>query len=350
MEAKRIVWLDQLRIFGIFSMMVVHVAVAFWFHEPVATYRFLVLNAYNELLRYCVPVVVMVSGVFMLDPARNVTLRSVLKKNLPRIFVSLVFWTLLYGAVRAVWRMAAEGFTAQVFFSYVFDFIGPKAHLWFLYMIAGLYLATPLLRVVTRDDRLMRYFLLLSVLFAFLLPTVRLIPGADRFLQPVTSIACDYVLGFTGYYVLGFYLYKREITARFEAAVYGLGLLGALMTAGGSALLSLRQNAPYYGFESFMTMNQLAVCAALFVFFKQRVSKWRILPRRERRILHVSEHSFAMYLVHALINEFFIAVGFNSRLFNALFSVPVIAVIVFLLSYAAAVALRRIPFARKYLS
>ncbi|NLF40831.1 hypothetical protein GX586_15415, partial [bacterium] len=66
-------------------MMVVHVAVAFWFHEPVATYRFLVLNAYNGLLRYCVPVVVMVSGVFMLDPARNVTLQSILKKNLPRI-------------------------------------------------------------------------------------------------------------------------------------------------------------------------------------------------------------------------------------------------------------------------
>lgn len=350
MEAKRIVWLDQLRIFGIFSMMVVHVAVAFWFYEPVATYRFLVLNAYNELLRYCVPVVVMVSGVFMLDPARNVTLQSVLKKNLLRILLSLVFWTLLYGVVRAVWRMTAEGFTVQVFFSYVLDFIGPRAHLWFLYMIAGLYLATPLLRLVTHDDALTRYFLLLSVAFAFALPTVRLIPGADRFLQPVTSIACDYVLGFSGYYVLGFYLYKREISARFEAAAYGVGLLGALVTVVGSTLVSLRTNAPYYGFESFMTLNQLAVCAALFVFFKQRVSKWTLSGRRERRILHVSEHSFAMYLIHALINEFFIAVGFNSRLFNALFSVPIIAVIVFLLSYAAAVVFRKVPFARKYLS
>ena len=41
-------------------------------------------------------------------------------------------------------------------------------HMWFLYMIASMYLLTPILQKVTESDQLTRYFMVLSILFGSL--------------------------------------------------------------------------------------------------------------------------------------------------------------------------------------
>ena len=44
--------------------------------------------------------------------------------------------------------------------------------MWFLFMIVGLYLIVPFLRPIVRDEKLLRYFLLLTLIFTFLLPQI----------------------------------------------------------------------------------------------------------------------------------------------------------------------------------
>ncbi len=53
------------------------------------------------------------------------------------------------------------------------SFINGHYHMWFLFMIVGLYLIVPfLLRPIVRDEKLLRYFLLLTLIFTFLLPQI----------------------------------------------------------------------------------------------------------------------------------------------------------------------------------
>ena len=44
--------------------------------------------------------------------------------------------------------------------------------MWFIYMIIGLYMITPFLKRIVADEKLTRYFLILSFIFALLIPEI----------------------------------------------------------------------------------------------------------------------------------------------------------------------------------
>lgn len=53
--------------------------------------------AINAFTRWDVPFFVILTGFFMLDPRRNVQVKTLFSKNILRIFCALVFWSLFYG-------------------------------------------------------------------------------------------------------------------------------------------------------------------------------------------------------------------------------------------------------------
>ena len=90
----------------------------------------------DALVRWCVPVFLMISGALFLDPARRVTLRHLYGKNLLRVVVAFFVWSYVYSFARinaGPWHKSLSLLLA-----------GPS-HLWFLKAIAGLYIAVPLL-------------------------------------------------------------------------------------------------------------------------------------------------------------------------------------------------------------
>ena len=62
--AKRVTYLDLLRVIAIFSMMMLHVCAAQFDKIEIASFSWQVLNVYDGIVRFCVPVFVMISGVF----------------------------------------------------------------------------------------------------------------------------------------------------------------------------------------------------------------------------------------------------------------------------------------------
>lgn len=94
--------------------------------------------------------------------------------------------------------------------------LGSYDHLWYLPMIAGLYLVTPLLRPIARRRQLLEYYLLLTLLLAWILPTclalARLWPNAPKHLTLATAalsrllgkLNVKIVMGYGGYYMAGF--------------------------------------------------------------------------------------------------------------------------------------------------
>ena len=69
--------MDVLRIFAVFSMMLLHVAGSLWSKTDVATADWQAFNIYDSFARFCVPVFIMLSGAMFLDNSREFSMKRV---------------------------------------------------------------------------------------------------------------------------------------------------------------------------------------------------------------------------------------------------------------------------------
>ena len=346
----RLTYADLLRCAAMLAVIVLHVAGSQLAAVPVDSGAFQVFNLYDGLVRWCVPVFVMLSGMFLLDPKHSLPLSKLFFGHILRIAVALAVWGTAYalllrvreyglswGSVRAALHSVLLGQT--------------HFHLWFLYMIIGLYLVTPVLRAFVRGAgrRDFHWFFLLVFLFAWLIPTVLRLRPSQTLSLYVNNLNLHLVLGYVGYYVLGYYLKEYTLSRPAEYLTYLLGILGAVVTVGGTAWLSRQQGALVQTLYSYDAPNVALMSAAVFVFFRYVLGVSDERSRRQR-FSGAARISFGVYLVHAF---FLIALqhfGVTTLSFAPALSVPALSAVVFLCSLAVAWLLSKVPFAGKYLT
>ena len=137
--------LDVLRIAAAYAVVWLHVAgevVAF--HPSTGNFDWWIANIADSFSRWCVPVFVMLSGALLIPKARAMTPGAFLKNRLPRIVLITVFWTGVYLVFQ--WRTGP----ALELLHYGENLISgyPYPHLWYLYMLIGLYLFIPVIQRV----------------------------------------------------------------------------------------------------------------------------------------------------------------------------------------------------------
>ena len=224
-------------------------------------------------------------------------------------------------------------------------------HLWFLYMILGLYLVTPVLRAFVRGAGRgdFHWFFLLVFVFTFLLPTLlRLRPSQTASLW-IGNLNLHLVLGYVGYYVLGYYLKQNTLSRAAEFALYLLGALGAAVTVGGTALLSRQRGELVQVFYNYDSPNVALMSVAVFVLFRYVLGVSEERSRRER-LSKAAQVSFGIYLVHDLFLMLLRRVGIDALSFAPALAVPVLAAGIFLCSFAVAWVLSKIPLVGRYLT
>ncbi|WP_201331953.1 acyltransferase, partial [Lactobacillus nasalidis] len=161
---QRIDYLDYLRLLAIFGVITVHVATSLNFYQQErAGLNWQLLNFWDGLSRFCVPVFVMISGAIFLNPAFDLSWQRLFKKYIGKLLVLYLAWQLIYCG----WYYFAKGCDLVTLARLL---LGSYDHLWYLPMIIGLYLVTPLLRPIASKRQLLEYFLLLALVFAWLLP------------------------------------------------------------------------------------------------------------------------------------------------------------------------------------
>ncbi len=240
MDPKRVKYLDYLRILSIFAVVLVHSQGQSWYTADVRSFEWNVLNFFDGLCRWSVPVLVMVSGTLFLG--KEQPLKKLFFKSILRILLAFFFWSTLY----ALWDLhvthavdSIKGFLKAILTGHY--------HMWFLLMITGLYLFVPLLNKIAENKKLMRYFVILSFLFACLIPQCLNIlglrfSGAARVLKSfLSALNLHFVAGYSGYFVLGCLLSQTEIKGRLEKIIYIFGLLGLAATVAAASLLAIRQ-------------------------------------------------------------------------------------------------------------
>ena len=78
MPAKRETYFDCLRILATFAVMILHIASQYWYAVDAGTYEWKVFSFYDGMVRWAVPVFVMISGALFLS--RDMSLERIFKK------------------------------------------------------------------------------------------------------------------------------------------------------------------------------------------------------------------------------------------------------------------------------
>lgn len=336
----RLGWIEELRILAAFAVVVIHVC-SKDFRVPATTSSvWQWLNVYESLVRWPVPVFMMISGALLLDPGRDMPPKKLFSRHFPRILTALVFWSLLYaglytglylhGSLQDVLRAAYEG----------------HAHLWYLYALLGLYLVTPLLRPIAASRTASRYFVLLAAVFAVLLPTLENLDALPVLRYFADKLKVGTVLGYSGYYMLGWVLRRESLSRRARGVLYALGALGFAVTALVCGWGSWTRGSVYIPLYEYDSVCSALEAAAVFVFAKEHLG--RLISRPWVREL--SRCTFGIYLMHVipidLLRRF---CGLSTMTVHPALSVPLIALLCFALSAAVTALLRRIPLVREYL-
>lgn len=347
-SSGRIVWLDLLRVICIFFMMMLHVAASRFDMVEVSSGEWQVFNFYDGLVRFCVPEFVMISGVFFLNPQKEYTIEKLLKNNILRIVTAYFFWSLCYAVSSSFleYRNLGGAFWKDT----ISNTISGWYHLWFLNMIVGIYLVVPFLRKIASDKKLLEYFILLAVIFGYVGELVCIIPGVGEVLGAARDkMSLFMILGYTGYFMAGYYFYTYAIPVRCRQLIYLLGMLSIAVTIGGTAVLSRQAGYGDQTLYNYLFPNICFVAWAVFLFFKEHIAKIAFSEKWIRRIGKLAELSFGMYLMHQFVNTALRLLGITTTSFASVLAVPVLNCVVFGVSFAVIFVMSKIPFARKYL-
>lgn len=332
---------DLMRVVSAVFVIVIHICAMQWKTLDIHTGQWLTVHVYDMLAKFSVPLFFMISGRFMLDPERNEDGKTLTKKVV-RIAAAFLFWTVVY-TLLTILRLHARGEAIRSNLSWIVtEFFTGEYHMWYLYAIAGLYLITPLLRLITKDKKLTEYFLMLALAFQFVGTALLRIPGVHVIAEGISEeMVMQFPLGFSGYYVLGWYLYRYPVSRRVRRLILLAGLAGAVVTCGLTYFDTMHLGAADESGAAYLSLNVLAVTAAVYSAFLTRRDDAR--GRRDRVVPAISRWSFGIYLVHPVFLWIFEWIRFYPTFMHPLIGIPLMTVIVLALSTAAAALLRMIP-------
>lgn len=290
---------------------------------------------FSRLFYFCVPLFVMLSGMFFLHPNQYVPMQRLVKRYLLRLVAALIFWGLLYGVVDGL----TAGYGAKSVLYAVESVLKGNLHnhLWFLPVMIGLYLAMPVLRVFTAHaSRLqLEYFLLISFLFASVISMLTSLGGSPLLLS---LFAPSVAAGYTGYFVLGYYLRQYDFQQMERRTLY-LFLAGLLLTL----LLSFQTAGGYF--------DPLTVGLAMlaFLFAKKIVTRVQLQPKLMKSAGLAAHFSFGVYLIHPFILMLLTFYGFDAAFLPPILGVPLISAIVYSISLACSYGLSKLPVLSPYI-
>ncbi len=353
MAVKRLVHYDLVRIIAIFAVVVVHTSGSFYRAlAPVTSVDWQVSNIYSTMGKFSICIFVMVSGMFFLNPKKSITIGTLFKKNILRIAAAFLFWSIAYALFGLHVKIKMNGYQPEFINAFIIDIVNGNYHLWFCYMIIGIYMIVPFLKLITADEHLLKYFLILSIIMASIVPVLQLLP--DVVSVPVSIVVSQlkltFVTGWVGIFMLGYYLSYCNVTKRAEILIYITGTLSLLVTIALNGYMSVRNNQNYEPLYDLTNINILLTAVAVFIFFRLHVSNMDFSERFQKIVLILSECSFGIYFIHVFLIIMFQQYRLDQYLYNAAIAVPVLSAGVFAISGILIYVFRKIPFARDYLS
>ena len=328
--------LSILRVLACFGVVLLHCAYGAVSPYAESSRQYIMAMSLRNCVMCSVPIFVMVSGALLLQPGREMSLSKIFKKYILRMVWTLLIFSALFYAFDL-----ALGTDKTPFEALLSVYTGEGwAHLWYLYLMIGIYLLLPFYRMIAKNSSKTELVYLLLVYFVFL----SLIPLVN---SATASKAGFYICTYTVYplyFFLGYALREKIIKIKLW--------LSLVLIVLGSGLVVLSSEYAY-GYNVPALKSLLSSYAFLPVVM-QAVGVFSLIDKlemREGKVLRfLDRNSFGIYLVHmAFLKYLFVAVGFDPMAKGGMLALLLLSVLVFVLSTICTLLLRQIPLIKKIL-
>lgn len=277
-------------------------------------------TALYNFTKWSVPIFVMITGFFFLNPAKELPLKKLYGKYILRLVLSLVFWTWFYAII------------LQCIYVCYYPFGGQDNNFWYIGMCIGLYISMPVLRIVAANDKLLSYSCWIWLFIRFYL-------YIGKYVE-VPIVFTDYVYtGYVGYCLWGYYLSRLKLDQKQERAMYIVGLVSLVVTV---VLPVVSDGKVSFSFES---PGPILISIAMFYFvIKHPV---QLSSKATKIISHLSAMTFGIYMVHT-----FVAIETFTRIHRFIPNVYLLSlasfIVTFVLSYVIILIIKQIPILKKW--
>ncbi len=345
---------DFIRVFAMFLVVFAHIDsdVIFRFKSyPLSTWA--VVDIFDTICRISVPLFVMVSGSLLLS--KDEDYGTFFKKRFIKIIIPVLFWIEIYVIWRIFFKQDITNWLGWI------DRIvnGPVYyHLWFLYMLIGLYALTPVLRklMLHLSQKDIIYLLALWFILFSLIPSIAyLIPQDTRVLFPFVSyFSPGYlwnVFSYSGFFVLGGFLVNHSFTPK-EIQIAGIMAVVLILLATYWHTTMSMDAEGFYTIRDpliplFIPITMASIMAYIFLNHYLVDKERTISPRFNTAISQLAQASFGIYLVHPIIRDILgsgmVGVKISALAFNPLISIPIAALVVFTVSGILSIVMKKVP-------
>lgn len=346
MKKERLIYLDILKIIAMIMVIHIHIVSPMWWHNNIYSVSFAWANFFEGISRWAVPIFVMSTGALLLNPEVSLPANKLLKKIIRMVITLLVFGTLYSIGFRLINN---EIFNLTLIINALKDIYLVKAanHLWFIYMLIGLYLIAPILKTYIKNasKKNIEYFLILWATFSLIIPMIINL-GLKSAIPLVNELRLTMVLYYPGYLVLGHYLNHYTVKENHRIIAYVLGVIGLYITIFMTYdhITNIgRTSQLYFGYN---TLNVALTAIGLFLFSKYNLNK---IKTGKKIITLLSTYTFSIFLVHGFLVYMIPRLYDLSFLYEHLYLTPIIALIVYLISFIIVYILAKIPYLKKLL-
>ncbi len=293
---KKEIWLEKLRVLATIAVVLIHVVQGSFVNGTagVPVYRCMFdISFLMGITSWAVPVFVMISGYLLLDPEKELPVAKI-KKYILRMLGVLVTVGLGFCVMESVVNYHENG----VFFvlkDAVVNLICGKswAHMWYVYMLVGLYVLTPVLRAFVKEssEEAAKFVLLSLFVLTIICPTISRVVDVD-----VTNFylsAFPYIF----YYLFGHYVKKLTFSATYG---YVSGILAFFACVCISSFQIEPRHPVYYYDSVFLAVLSMSI---FFVAYKNRdhQGKKEENEKTMRLINYIGKRSFWIYLSHPVV-------------------------------------------------
>ncbi len=292
-----------------------------------------------------VPLFVMLSGALLLKPEeKDEPIGVFLKKRLSRIAVAFVFWSTIYFAWNVMVNHVA--LTPYNILEELFNG-GAYKQFWFIYLIMGLYLITPILRVLVAhaERRILRYLAVLWFVGVALVPLMHLATGLQL------DVDLFVFGGFLGYFILGTYLMGTKISSK--TAKIAL-LAGFLITLAGfyTMCFILTGLGEYFFFTVYTAVGVVVSSAGLYLYLSRFPPNWPTgsHPKLAGLVKAISANTLPIYFMHVIVIETFnhglLGVKISLTEIPAPIEIPLLTVLSLFICLGIVLACKKVPVLR----
>ena len=288
--------------------------------SEVGTIDWMAYVAYNMLSKWAVPVFMMLTGYFMMQPSKELTVRKLYGKYILRAVTILVFWDVFYMWVNHDWS---------------YHVMTNQTDLWYMGMLIGLYMVMPVLRLLATDIKVLRVFCWtwLGYLCYELIGKFVVLP-----IDIIDNVFVDSV----GYCSWAYYLSVNDWSKTKRNWLYAIGLI-CLLLQPVAYIINPSVGGRIAVYHSPITA--LSAMALFLWFLNHPVSPQK---RMASLITTLSSVTLGVYVLHPwLLAYTFYKV--KQYIPTPVLSVPICVCVTFGIAAIIVLIIKKIPFINKYI-